>query len=318
MKKFVKILAGAAALSAAAFGAVSYGLLQYAFRRRETLDISQIDEKHEMFPYREEIVRGFTWLDGTPHEQVALTSHDGLNLVGQVYDPGNAKGTILGFHGYRSRWNNDFCGGTPFYYRSGYRVVLVDQRSHNASEGEYISMGIKEREDVVTWANWIGETYGKEAPLFITGVSMGAATVMMAADKDFEANVCGLIVDCGFTTAWEICEKCLKDWFHLPAFPFLYGANELSKKMLGFGLKDVDTRDVLSRSKYPVFFIHGTEDDFVPRWMTEENYEACTSEKQVFYVEGAKHAASYLVDMPAYQKMLTEFLGKYSKEIGKE
>ena len=61
-------------------------------------------------------------------------------------------------------------------------------------------MGVKERYDARDWAVWAKSHFGPEVPIFLMGVSMGAATVLLAAGLDLPANVCGIVADCGYTS----------------------------------------------------------------------------------------------------------------------
>ena len=53
--------------------------------------------------------------------------------------------------------------------------------------------------------------------------------------------------------------------------------------------------------------IHGTEDRFVPIEMTYRNYRACTAQKRLVVVPGARHAMSYYVDPAACQRAMKAF-----------
>lgn len=87
-------------------------------------------------------------------EDIFLPSYDGLRLHGQLLQQPSAKGTILLFHGYRSSWIIDFSIVLPYYYSLGYNLLAVDERAHGQSEGVYITFGVHERRDVVTWAQY--------------------------------------------------------------------------------------------------------------------------------------------------------------------
>ena len=71
----------------------------------------------------------------------------------------------------------------------------------------------------------------------------------------------------------------------------------------------------MTACKVPVFFIHGTDDDFVPVEMTYENYKACASEKRLLIVPGAGHGMSYVLDKEEYEKVVLEFWKDFDREI---
>ena len=82
----------------------------------------------------------------------------------------------------------------------------------------------------------------------------------------------------------------------------------------GFSIRDASTLDAVSQTKLPILFLHGTADTFVPCSMSQAAYDACTSEKQLILVDGAKHGYSYLVDRPRVQAALADFLEKYTSK----
>lgn len=81
----------------------------------------------------------------------------------------------------------------------------------------------------------------------------------------------------------------------------------------GFGLHDASTLDAVRESRYPILFIHGTGDTFVPCEMTKEAYAACTSEKELVLVDGAEHGKSYLVEKGRVEEALCRFLAAYTE-----
>ena len=196
-----------------------------------------------------------------------------------------------------------------FYHNYGLNILLPDQRAHGKSEGKVITFGVKESQDVATWIAWHNETQG-DCPMILSGLSMGASTMLYLADADLPGNVKGIIADCGFTSPWEIISSVFRRVTHLPAAPSLWVAELLSRVFAGFSLRDMDTRKILKNNKLPVLIVHGTADGFVPCEMTRQGYAACTGEKEMFLVEGAEHGLSFLVDSERYREKVTAFLKK--------
>jgi len=152
---------------------------------------------------------------------------------------------------------------------------------------------VKERFDCRDWARYAAQRFGEDKPLFLMGISMGAATVLMASGLELPRNIRGIVADCGFTTPWDIMAHVARRDYRLPPFPLLYLLDGLARLRAGFRLKGADTRKALERNRIPVLFLHGEEDSFVPLSMTEENFAACRAEKRLYTVPGAGHAQSF-------------------------
>ena len=69
----------------------------------------------------------------------------------------------------------------------------------------------------------------------------------------------------------------------------------------------------LKKSKTPVLFIHGEQDDYVPFEMLQKNFDACASEKDMLVVPDATHADSYKVHPELYWNKVEKFTNKYIK-----
>jgi len=168
----------------------------------------------------------------------------------------------------------------------------------------------KERYAARDWTVWARSRFGPEVPIFLMGVSMGAATVLLAAGLNLPDNVCGIVADCGYTSPREITRKCLPEY--LPGMPLelTYAVGRLGAILFGhFDPEDADCEAAAAQSKVPILFVHGDADGFVPYDMGKRNYEACRAKgKKFLTVHGAEHAVSYYHDNDAYTKQATEFL----------
>ena len=256
------------------------------------------------------------WVNSHEHEELHVMSYDGKLLHATYLPRENAKGTILLFHGYRSCWQIDFGLVLPYYYDElGYSLLLVDQRAHGLSQGKYLTFGVRERLDVLSWVTYMGQKLGQNAPLLLGGLSMGATTVLMASCFDFPANVRCIIADCGFTSPYDIAKSVLhRDYPKASVKLLLPLCSVFTRIFAGFGLHDASTLDAVRESKYPILFIHGTGDKFVPCEMTKEAYAACESPKELVLVPGAEHGKSYLVEPEHVRAALKRFLDTYTNQ----
>ena len=74
----------------------------------------------------------------TPHEDLYITSADGLKLHATYFPCEGSKKVAVCFHGYTSEGLNDYSTLAIFYRENQYNLLLVDERSHGKSEGTYI------------------------------------------------------------------------------------------------------------------------------------------------------------------------------------
>ncbi len=257
---------------------------------------------------------GARWIKSNLTELVKIKSFDGLTLVGHIIEHPNPLGVCIMAHGYRSHAIYDFSCAAEDLFKRGFSLLLIDQRAHGYSEGRHIGFGVTERYDIVRWAAFAEERW--DLPIIMDGVSMGAATVLMGCAVGYPKRVSAIIADCGYTNAGEICKIVMKKWFKLPPFPVYHAARLLVKLFAKYDLEAADTRVAITQSDVPILLAHGHGDDFVPYYMSEENYAAGLKRKQygkeakieLFTSSAAKHAQSYLCDKDGYNEAIDRLL----------
>lgn len=282
-----------------------YWAFKTAFMRSNIRLISF--ETGPLSKYKSFFDNGLKYIDGLASDRIYIKSYDGLKLAGSYYKCNDSDTTILLFHGYRSDGRFDFACVVKYYIELGLNVLVVDQRANGESEGKLITFGIKERHDVLSWIEYVNKTYSPKN-IFISGVSMGATTVMMASNLELPHNICGIIADCGFTDPPEIIKKVALQAFKINADPILPSLNAMCKLFGGFDLYETSTVQSLAESDIPIFFIHGKCDGFVPYEMTETSYNAAKAEKYICLVDNADHGISFLVDTENIQKQISTFI----------
>lgn len=241
-----------------------------------------------------------------PHEDVCITSFDGLTLRGTYYEYEKGAPVELLFHGYQGNAERDLSGGVFRCFAVGRNALIINQRASGPSDGHVITFGINERKDCLRWIDFAVEKFGKDVKLILTGISMGAATVMMTAGEKLPENVVCVLADCGYSSPKEIICKIVRE-MHLPVklmYPFIKWS---AKLFGGFNLEETSPLQAMQTCQTPVIFIHGDNDLFVPWEMSKAVYDACPTQKKLVLIKGGGHGIAYVQDKEGYLSALREF-----------
>lgn len=295
----------------AVFLTILYGVYRFAFgvdpKRLAADDEIPMEEKYQHFvePVRSHIRD----MQEVAHEDVYVLTQDGVRLHGAYYSFREQAPIVLMFHGYRSSATRDGMGIFRICRRKGYNLLIVDQRAHRESGGKSITFGVKERYDCLEWIRYMEERFGNNTEMILVGLSMGAATVLMASELGLPQQVKGIIADCGYSTPKDILTSVIR-MMKLPVSPVYFIVRLSAMLFGGFDPDSASATEALKKCRVPILLIHGEADSLVPCEMSKVNYEACASEKELFLVPGADHGMSYMVDGETYIHKMQSFLEK--------
>ncbi|MBE6712292.1 MAG: alpha/beta hydrolase [Ruminococcaceae bacterium] len=327
MKKSEKrllIAAGIAAVGAIGFAASTYlmskKLVKIALERNATQDTPENEKKKNQIrgyadpeDFVKSVSEGKAYLSSAETEIFTIESYDGISLTGHYFPVENPKRIVIAMHGWRSSWKQDFAPIAAFWHRQNCSILFCDQRGQGLSGGEYMGFGLMERHDCAEWVKFMHE---KEPalPIYLAGVSMGAATVLMASNLGIEEAVHGIIADCAFTSPHAIWKHVVESNLRMSYGIIGRIADDMCRRTIQVGSRDFSTLDAMKENKIPTLFIHGTDDHFVPIEMTYENYKACNAEKRLLIVPGAEHSMSYYCNKNEYERMVTQFFKDYDEK----
>lgn len=213
-------------------------------------------------------------------------------------------------HGYAGR-PSDLCVEAQMAHGYGISVLLPAARGHERNDDRFASMGYRDATDLLAWIELI-TSFDPLARIALYGVSMGGAEVMMAAGLALPEQVRCIVEDCGYTSVWDEFAVQIDMQLHLPAVPLLNAASMVCRARAGFGFREASAVERLRSARVPMLFIHGTADTFVPFWMLDRVYEACTSPvKERLAIEGAGHGLSSATDPDRYWGTVGAFLARH-------
>lgn len=249
-----------------------------------------------------------------PFEEVSIRSEDGLKLVGRYYHRQDGAPLEIQCHGYKGNAIRDFCGSWKIAREAGRNVLLIDERCHGKSEGHTITFGILERKDVLDWIRYANNRFGP-VPILLSGVSMGAATVLMASGLELPENVKAVIADCPYDAPSNIIKKVLGQDMGMPV-PVVYPLIRFGGMVYGRFNLDADSPvEAVKRTKLPILLIHGDDDRFVPYEMSRRIHAAAPEKITFQTISGAGHALNYATAPEAYSRIVKEFTEKYLQRI---
>ncbi len=281
------------------------------FERVTTESYSQLVQTDELTEnHRSAVAIAKLWAEETEMEVSSIISTDGYHLNSAVFPSGqdNHQWVIL-LHGYTG-WKEAMYPIAFWYWKQGFSCLVPDLRCQGTSEGDYIGLGLTDSQDVLLWIDWILQT-DPQAQIVLHGQSMGGATVlMMSGLPELPDAVLGGISDCAYSDAFAMFQTTAAGWLGISSLPdwcleFICFTFRLRG---GYDLHDASPIASVRNARIPILIIHGDKDRMIPVEMSQELYDAATSEKELWIVEGAGHAQSQDKDPEGYFGHVKVFL----------
>jgi len=256
------------------------------------------------------------WMDSLKSvkalRDTTIVNAEGLRLHGYfVMAAVPTKKTAVLVHGYTDCGMSMMHIGYLYNHVLHYNILLPENEYHGLSQGDAVTMGWKDRLNILQWAKVANQLFGGNTEIVVHGISMGAATTMMASGETQPSYIKCYVEDCGYTSAWDEFSYEIKEMFHLPDFPLLYSSSLLCKIKYGWSFGEASALNQVKKCHLPMLFIHGDKDTYVPSRMVIPLYEAKPNPKEYWIVRGATHAQSYRNEPQAYTAKVAQFVGKY-------
>ncbi|MGV1063921.1 alpha/beta hydrolase [Clostridium perfringens] len=284
----------------------------YIFRSTVTRELHDIEKSYNR--YVENNLFDEALYNSASKEDITLKSFDGLNLTSTLIMNENPTNKfIVLVHGV----SICYVGSLKYFdifYKNGFNVLIVNQRRHGKSEGKYSTYGFYEKYDVNMWIEYLKSRFGNDIILGLHGESMGAGTVMETIPLNDSIKF--VIEDCGYSNfheliGFQITHEYKNRLVRKILRPSLLFANFFMKTKAKFSMKKIVPIDIVASTSLPMMFVHGKEDYFVPWYMAVDLYKAKTKGyKELYLVEGAKHAEALEVNKILYEKKIMTFIEK--------
>ena len=244
-----------------------------------------------------------------PYERVEITARDGTGLSGRYIHVADGAPLQIQFHGYRGGPVRDFCGGNKLAREMGQNTLVVEQRAQGPSGGHTITFGILERYDCLDWIEYALARFGEDTKIMLSGVSMGAATVLMAAGLELPTAVKGIVADSPYSSPREIIRKVCGEMGFPPALAMPIVS--LGARLYGhFDLRAASPVEAVKRAKVPILIVHGEADHFVPCDMSRAILVSAAEagrDVKLLTVKDAGHGISFIEDPESYRREMYDF-----------
>jgi pimeloyl-ACP methyl ester carboxylesterase len=253
-------------------------------------------------------------------EDITFHAPDGVELKGWwVPAPPEPVGTVVMAHGL-NRSRIEMIKKVPFVHARGWNALLFDLRHHGESGGESTTFGVKERGDVEAAVQFARER--SPGPVVAWGVSLGAASVMLAAADD--PGIDGVICD----SSWNTLRLSAQHHLHLfrsfawwlRIFPVWPLADEAVFWMGRRGSFDPSKSDVVAAARHlgerPALFVANSGDRRMPKEIAFELQKAAGPRAEVLIVPGESHGGAWRDGTEAYKAAVDSLLEAAQKRTG--
>ena len=221
-----------------------------------------------------------------------------------VYLHGNSSSRIEGFR------------NAPDLLKNGINIVIFDFAGCGLSEGEYISLGWYEKDDVKLIIDFVEKLPGV-LNIGLWGRSMGAATTMFYAHSD--PRIKAICMDSPFGDFKLLAkELCLK-YITLPNFVLTTAMNFVKntvKEKCGLDIDKLKPILYANKTKTPAFFLHAVTDELISLEQTLKLVENYAGERFINVVEGGHNSLRQKHVLEKIAKFFVTYLYKENeKEI---
>ena len=166
-------------------------------------------------------------------------------------------------------------------------VFAFDFSGCGKSEGEYISLGLHESDDVECVINYLLKT-NKVSTIGLWARSMGAVTALIYASRE-NNHLSAILLDSAFFSLKKLIEEIIEKNINMPNFILNSMFETLRKTILEkayFDIVNIEPYLYAKNCNIPAFFCHGKDDALIDIHHCKDLYTIYPGEKHMIILEG--------------------------------
>lgn len=245
---------------------------------------------------------------GLRFEDISVQSDDGYGLSSWYIPAEESAKAVIFVHGHGA----DRQEGMRWFkavHEAGFNILALDLRNSGKNIPSFSSMGYYEKHDVKAAVDYLYQQKQMHS-VGIFGVSMGAATSIMAMDKD--PRIAAGVFEAGWSNLTDLYTEIIAQYLGLPSFPLLPLTTWMLEWRTGIDMDQLNPEDMLGDiAPRPVFIIHCTGDKLVVFSHGERNYTAANEPKEFWQSSCQTHARAWQSDPDYIEKRVTDYYLKY-------
>ena len=244
-----------------------------------------------------------------PFEVVTVANPDGLKLLGW-FIPSENGAVIIMQHGYKST-RTEMLNEAEMMHRHGYGVLVTSIRAHDHCEGELITFGACEVQDLEAWYRYLLTHHDFDhARIGIIGNSFGGMLAIQFAAQN--KNIKAVVTNSAFSSIKDTVVASVKHYTGLPRFPFVPLILFWADRETGAKLEDIGaTRWIPLISPRPVFLMQGGADTVISPKSGQILYDAAKEPKELWFDPALDHVEFDTARAEAYEARVSAFFDQY-------